>query len=420
MKQVDTDIVSRVASHYAPAPPDAARRDKSRLYNSGWLWLGMFFLISCQSKSQQANQNRVAASPSALVGGGCDGCERMYLEMPAVIPSTDTSFGWTEARTKLVVTGTVYQNDGRTPAPDVIVYYWQTDEQGFYSNNQASGLANTRHGSRRGWMKTGADGKYTLHTNRPAAYPDRDIAAHIHLAIKEQDIADEYYVDELVFDDDPLLTTAKRKVLENRGGSGVMRPREEDGSLVAEHDIILGLHIPNYPENKTGKKETGLSIGEESPSFTPYHAWGPDRGSKACPVCKYGRNYGILYFVKNANRIDEVKEWLVFLEKLSREKMDQLKVYMIVEAGGDRAATIQRLERLGRELDIRRLALTVVPSFGDEASDVVLYGLAAADGRDARTTFNTFIVYKGRVVIDKYEDLKPMATDFEKLTRKLR
>ena len=42
---------------------------------------------------------------------------------------------------------------------------------------------------------------------------------HIHISIREPEIKNEYYIDELVFDDDPLLTTAKRAALENRGGT---------------------------------------------------------------------------------------------------------------------------------------------------------------------------------------------------------
>ncbi|GHB64338.1 hypothetical protein GCM10007390_17780 [Persicitalea jodogahamensis] len=337
----------------------------------------------------------------------------MYIDMPDEINATDTSVGWTGARTKLALTGTVYKNDGRTPAPNVIVYYWQTDERGFYSNNGELQGDAARHGSRRGWLKTGADGSYALYTNQPAPYPNRDIPAHIHLSVKEPGIADEYYVDELVFDDDPLLTTARRKALENRGGSGVLRPRKEGNALLAEHDIILGLHIPNYPESQTDKTNTGLSIGEESPSFTPYHAWGADRGSKACPVCKYGRNYGILYFVRKTESPKYIKKWLTFLEKLSREKGDQLKVYMVMDAGDERESTIRLLEGLGRELDIRRLALTVVPNFEDKVSEVHLnqIDLAAA---------NTFVVYNARVIVDKYENLEPGAANFAKLTRKVR
>ncbi len=366
-------------------------------------------LLSCESRSQQ-QQNNVPDSPTGIVGGGCDGCEIMFAGMPTRMNSTDTSIGWKDARTQLVVTGTVYQSDGRTPAPNVIVYYWQTDEQGYYSRNSALKGTAARHGARRGWMKTGADGKYALYTNRPAPYPGQNMPAHIHLAIKEPNLPDEYYVDELVFDDDRLLTTAKRKALENRGGSGVLRPREAGGVQVAEHDIILGLHIPNYPRSGSPKKEAGLSIGDESPSFTPYHAWGPDKGSKACPVCKYGHDYGILYFVKNTEPVDEVKQWLVVLGKLSQQKGKSLKVYLICEANGEQEQTQRRLEKWGQELGIQYLALTFVPDFGDVASDVYLNKINPEAG-------NTFIVYKSRIIIDTYTNLE--ATDLQKLIRKI-
>lgn len=368
-------------------------------------------MLSCESRSQQ-QQNNVPVTPTGIVGGGCDGCEIMYAGMPTRMNSTDTSMGWQDARMKLVVTGTVYQSDGRSPAPNVIVYYWQTDEQGYYSKNSVLKGTAARHGARRGWMKTGADGKYALYTNRPAPYPRDDMPAHIHLAIKEPNLPNEYYVDELVFDDDRLLTTARRKALENRGGSGVLRTHEERGIQVAEHDIILGLHIPNYPTSSSQKKETGLSIGEESPSFTPYHAWGADQGSKACPVCKYGRDYGILYFVKNTEPLDEVKQWLVALEKLSQQKGKSLKVYLICEANGEQEQTVRLLERLGQELGIRRLALTMVPTFADQESEVYL-------NRIEFQAENTFIVYKSRIIIDTYQNLQPTAADFKKLTRKM-
>lgn len=347
------------------------------------------------------------------VGGGCDGCELMYLGMPETIAAVDTSVGWAAATQRLIVNGTVFQIDGRTPVPNVIVYYWQTDDQGYYSNSSKSGLANTRHGARRGWLKTGADGKYSLYTNRPAAYPDRDFPAHIHLAIKESDIADEYYVDELVFDDDPLLTTAKRKALENRGGTGVLRLKMNLAIQIAQHDIILGLHIPNYPNNKSSKLRTGLSIGEESPSFTPYHAWGPDRGTKACPVCKYGRNFGVLYFSGSADAPEDLRKWLGLLEKRSLAEGGNLKVYLVKETRGNPEAIIAMLEQMARELDIRELTLTVVPDFADAASEVNLNRIDPAAA-------NTFIVYQNRVVIDKYTNLSPTRGNFTHLVGKIR
>ncbi|MBK8355591.1 MAG: hypothetical protein IPL13_09540 [Saprospiraceae bacterium] len=67
---------------------------------------------------------------------------------------------------------------------------------------------------------------------------------------------------------------------------------------VAEHNIILGLNIiPNYPQINQSKLNSGLEIGEDNPSFTPFHAFGPDKGTRTCPVCKYGRFHGIVYFI---------------------------------------------------------------------------------------------------------------------------
>jgi hypothetical protein len=55
----------------------------------------------------------------------------------------------------------------------------------------------------------------------------------------------------------------------------------------------------------------------------------------------------------------------------------------------------------------------MVPSFQDEASEVNL-------NRIDPEAASTFIVYKGRVIIDTYENLEPNEADFRELTRKLR
>ena len=79
--------------------------------------------------------------------------------------------------------------------------------------------------------------------------------AHIHTSIKEPNIDNEYYIDDFVFDDDTLLTPEKRKALENRGGSGILSVVFSGDVQIAKHDIILGLHISNYPEeNKSVNK----------------------------------------------------------------------------------------------------------------------------------------------------------------------
>ncbi|MBY0436526.1 MAG: intradiol ring-cleavage dioxygenase, partial [Cyclobacteriaceae bacterium] len=90
------------------------------------LILLFFLLLSLTSVAQRDSSKKI--------GGGCDGCELMYVGIPQVINAVDTSAGWHEPGTRLIVTGKVYQRDGRTPAPGVIVYYWQTDSKGLYSS----------------------------------------------------------------------------------------------------------------------------------------------------------------------------------------------------------------------------------------------------------------------------------------------
>lgn len=201
-------------------------------------------LMSCNGQINDKPQS-VAGKP---VGGGCDGCELMYIGMPGNIAAIDTSPGWYENGQKLVVTGTVFQPGGKIPAPDVVIYYWQTDDDGYYSPKPGMDQRVKRHGHIRGWVKTDANGKYTIRTIRPAPYPNEALPAHIHLSIKEPGIANEYYTDEINFDDDTLLIPHFKKYpQENRGGSGVVTVLRKNDLQIAGHNIILGLNIPNYP-----------------------------------------------------------------------------------------------------------------------------------------------------------------------------
>ncbi len=185
-----------------------------------------------------------AQDTKKLVGGGCDGCELMFEGMPQELNWRTAITGEKEAGTSLVVRGVIYKKDGKTPASGVILYVYQTDATGRYTSavGQAQGK---RHGRLRGWMKTGADGRYEFRTIRPAAYPGQAIPAHIHPVVKEPG-KNEYYLDEFVFDDDRLLTKEKRAKLEDRGGSGVMKVTEEKGVATGRRDIILGRNIPDY------------------------------------------------------------------------------------------------------------------------------------------------------------------------------
>lgn len=372
-------------------------------------------LTNCNGQTKFGNNQTVLKTDKKkLVGGGCDGCELMYVGMPKNIKAIDTSSGWTEIGQKLLITGTVYKLGGKIPAPNVIIYYWQTDNNGYYSPQEGMDEQAKRHGHIRGWVKSDENGKYSIYTIRPAPYTNDDVPAHIHTSIKEPNIEDEYYIDEFVFDDDILLTGKKRKALENRGGSGVLRVLIDKDLQVAEHNIILGLNIPNYPEKNQSKLNSGLEIGEDNPSFTPFHAFGPDKGTKTCPVCKYGRFHGIVYFVGNNPNWDHIKDWLSFLELESVTRSKYLKVYFVYgnEKNYSKEKRQSQLEHLGNELNIKNTALTFVPSFSDKESEVNLNKINPE-------VENTFVIYRNRAIIDKFVNVKPTKENYKLISETL-
>ena len=369
------------------------------------------FMAACNGQTvKNSSQNK-----PTIVGGGCDGCELMYEGMPDKINSVDTSPGWEEEGQKLMITGTVFEHDGKTPAPDVIIYYWQTDNDGYYSPKAGMNEKAKKHGHIRGWVKTGGDGKYTIKTIRPAPYPKEEMLAHIHLSIKEPGIENEYYTDDINFDDDKLLIPYfKRYPQENRGGSGVVRILLKDGLQIGEHNIILGLNIPDYPKKDVSKINSGLSIGEDQPSFTPYHSYGPDKGTTTCPVCKYGRYHGIIYFVGNNPDWNDIKKWLSFLETESIKRSKYLKVYFVYGNDQDynKKERQQFLEKIGKELNIQNTALTFVPSFSDKKSEADLNKINPE-------VENTFIIYKHRNIVDKFVKLDPSSENFRIIVQTL-
>ncbi|QED38085.1 intradiol ring-cleavage dioxygenase [Antarcticibacterium arcticum] len=201
------------------------------------LFLTLWILTACNAQTKN--------STTKLVGGGCEGCEAIFEYGDKKLTPTDTLPEFENNEPKLEITGTVLKKDGKTPAENVILYIYHTNRQGIYeTKGKETGWAK-RHGFIRGWIKTGKDGKYAFYTFRPAAYPNGSEPEHIHITVKEPD-KNEYYLDDYLFDDDPQLTKETRKERKNRGGSGIIKPKEKNGIVLIERNIILGKNIPNY------------------------------------------------------------------------------------------------------------------------------------------------------------------------------
>ncbi len=187
----------------------------------------------------------VAYSQNKKVGGPCQGCEAIYEYGNKQLKATDTLPLFKTLPNPIKISGTVYKSDGKTPAPNIILYVYHTNDKGIYPKRDASKNWERRHGFLRGWMKTDKNGKYTFYTSRPASYPRSTVPQHIHITVKEPD-RNEYYIEDFYFSDDPNLTKSILNRKRSRGGSGIITLKKIDGILAASRNIILGLNIPNY------------------------------------------------------------------------------------------------------------------------------------------------------------------------------
>lgn len=209
----------------------------------------IFFSLLCVSLSCCGQSNtQTTGQNGQRVGGRCEGCEAIYENK---IPfdqmnEVDTLPIFNEEGPKLIVSGTIYKKDGKTPAPGVIIYVYQTDQTGQYrTGGNETGWAK-RHGSIRGWVKTNAQGQYKIYTVRPASYSQTGPPAHIHAIVKEAG-KNEYWIDDFLFDDDPFLTANERSHHGGQGGNGILKLTQKDGVHYGERNIYLGKNIENYP-----------------------------------------------------------------------------------------------------------------------------------------------------------------------------
>ena len=347
-----------------------------------------------------------AQEPKKLVGGPCEGCEAIH-ESPIPfdqLPRSVTLPDFSDKGPRIEVSGIVYQRDGMTPASDVVLYVYHTNREGVYpTKGNEQGWAK-RHGYIRGWVKTDKNGYYQFRTLRPAAYPDRGAAEHIHITVKEPD-KNEYYLDDYLFADDPLLP----KVLNEkpRGGNGVVTLVDsEDGVQHATRHIFLGLNVPDYPYAGLPRLSSGLAPGSSCPAFDPLHLSGADAGKKACPMCKYGQGQGIMLWFNHAN-VDQMQGFVQSLEKEMRakgeRKMRVFLIYMNPFYKDNPNATAEqilkgKLKKWADELGLKNVALVWIPSPVDE-------GTARRYNINPKAK-NTVFVYKKREVAAKWVNVE--------------
>ncbi len=169
----------------------------------------------------------------------CGDCALALVGMPERIDSHARIAPSAEDGEPMTMRGTEYASAGRTPAPGVIVYAYHTNAGGRYPRIWTGPARFIDHGRLRGWARSGTDGEFEFRTIRPGPYPFRSDPAHVHTIVIEPG-SRSYWIDDIVFSDDPRVTPEWRAERSGRGGDGVTIPtRAPDGSWKVRRDIFL-------------------------------------------------------------------------------------------------------------------------------------------------------------------------------------
>jgi len=164
-----------------------------------------------------------------------------FTGMPDNLSSELKIAGKDEPGERLFIRGRVFKADGKTPFPNVIIYSYHTDSKGIYPKKGDETGIRRWHGRLHGWCRTDAEGWFSIHTIRPASYPNSRAAAHIHHVVQEPDGSEPKYINDTVFEDDKFVDEKYRASEKRWGGSsGITKvQKQSDGTWEGKRFITL-------------------------------------------------------------------------------------------------------------------------------------------------------------------------------------
>lgn len=218
------------------------------LVRSALVALAACFALAACSGSGEGSSTEPATAPSETTaatddchpttGGEAQGSVPASTGAPSVVrlkPGADITPEEAAAEAParrgapLILSGTVYAADCRTPLAGALIEAWQTDARGVYGPDQGSG--EPRCCFLQGLVKTDSDGRYSIRTIRPGHY--RGLGppppAHIHLNVHHEGTG---VLTEVLFAGDPYLPAGA-------SGPEVIRLRRSEGRLLGRFDIVL-------------------------------------------------------------------------------------------------------------------------------------------------------------------------------------
>ncbi len=156
-------------------------------------------------------------------------------EAPSDLKSSVTLTPKNEPGERMEISGTIYRRDGRTPASGIVLFLYHTDATGHYDPEDDPFAPRIR-----GWLRTGADGRYSFRSIRPAPYPKHTEPAHIHVHIWS-DTMPEHFLPEYWFAGDSLIKPADAARFRDMGSFSpiVTLKRGADGVWRGTRDLRL-------------------------------------------------------------------------------------------------------------------------------------------------------------------------------------
>lgn len=192
-------------------------------------------LLNCNGLAQ-ASDEKASILDRLRKNAQPRGAEAMgAIEVPDTV-SWRTAFPVTaDDGEPMVISGTVYRPDGKTPAPNTLIYFYHTDKYGIYGRD-----GQPKHGRFRGWMLTDKKGRYEFSSIRPASYPNSTQSQHVHMTVTGLE-AREDWIDSILFEGDRFLTARERQTSGRRGGFNpiVTLAKGRDGIMRGTRDIQM-------------------------------------------------------------------------------------------------------------------------------------------------------------------------------------
>lgn len=141
------------------------------------------------------------------------------------LPSSLTLASSTERGEPLEFTLHFRAPQGR-PLQNLVVYVYHTDASGQYRRAQGATGCFRFHGVLHGWARPDSTGRVLVRSIKPGPYPGSSEPAHVHIVVQFPG-QQGFYINDLLFDDDPRLTPAIRAAQTMAGGPGVVRATKD-------------------------------------------------------------------------------------------------------------------------------------------------------------------------------------------------